>query len=155
MNTAQFKDQLIDAGLNGDVEIIRWGSASGHVQMRAVHFEGGPRFNVVCDTQRATDVAAETMAALPGMVAALIGEVDRLRAEVAKHPEVKTRLLGVGCVRQRDGRLWLLNRADGGWSSFGMCIESWDELLRVYDVTVGDPKVDEHGQWWPVKPRRP
>lgn len=68
----------------------------------------------------------------------------------------KTRLLGEGCIREDStagNGLWLLNSAEKGWSAFGVRLDGWHELVSTYDVWIGEPRTDEHGQWWPAIPR--
>lgn len=79
------------------------------------------------------------------------------RAEAALPPKEPARLLGVGCVREDPltSSLWLLACAEKGWAAFGYRLDGWDDLFRRFDVVVGVPRTDEHGQWWPAAPRGP
>lgn len=72
----------------------------------------------------------------------------------AAPPPQKARLLGPGCVRMRDRRLWLLNKVEDGWASFGLCIETWDDLFRRFDVIVTERGEDDYGDYWRVENTR-
>lgn len=75
-----------------------------------------------------------------------------ISAGIEKIPPMRpVRLLGVGCVRFLDGRPWLLNKREGGFASFGVPCESWDDLFRRYDVRVTDHGSDATGEWWSVE----
>ena len=82
---------------------------------------------------------------------------ERLRAEVQKLralvPDDSARLLGPGCVRMRDGKIWLLNRADSGWASWGVQCSSWDDLFRRFNVIVTEKRTDSTGEFWVVVPQ--
>jgi hypothetical protein len=82
--------------------------------------------------------------------AAAEGEADRLRALVP--PPAPERLLGPGCVRFRGSELWLLNRRETGWASWGMRCAGWDDLFRRYAVTITGHGIDEHGAYWIATP---
>lgn len=82
-------------------------------------------------------------------------ELERLRLRCQQlgskvPPNTPQRLFGPGTVRFRDGELWLLNRREGGWASWGVRLDSWDDLFRRYNVAVTVHGVDEHGTWWEV-----
>lgn len=83
-------------------------------------------------------------------------KADRDRALAALPPPAPAKLLGAGAVREDPhGRgLWLLSNAHAGWSAFGFRLDGWDDLFRRYDVRIGKPEIDSHGQWWPAEPRR-
>ncbi len=68
--------------------------------------------------------------------------------------EPRTPLGSGGCVRL-DGEhgVWLLNRADRGWSASGIYYDSWRELLNDWDIQLGFPKADDAGVYWPVESR--
>lgn len=95
-------------------------------------------------------------------VADIIAERDRLQAllklaaaenvslDKRVPPDEPKRLLGTGCVRFRDGELWLLSRREDGWASFGVRLESWDDLFRRYNCRVTANGTDEAGDWWEV-----
>jgi hypothetical protein len=70
-------------------------------------------------------------------------------------PKEPVRLMGTGCVREDPAGhgLWLLSKHETGWSAFGYRLDGWDDLFRRFDVCIGAPKQDEHGQWWPAQPR--
>lgn len=74
-----------------------------------------------------------------------------LAAARAKVPAVPARIMSTGTVRFMNGELWLLNRRESGWSSFGIRVGSWDELFRRFNVAVTDHGTDEHGAWWSVE----
>lgn len=82
-------------------------------------------------------------------------QVDRLAAEnrdlrASGPPATPARLLGPGVVRMRNGEVWLLNRAETGWASFGVRCNGWDDLFRRYDVIVTGYDRDETGDYWTV-----
>lgn len=99
------------------------------------------------DDERGSAVA-EFLASAPRVVETLRAEVQRLR--VAVPPADPVRLLGPGCVRFRDGKLWLLNRAEDGWSSFGVQLKGWDDLFRRFNVAVVEHGRDAFGDFWIV-----
>lgn len=101
------------------------------------------------DDERSRAVAA-FLSEAPAVVEALRAEVQRLRAEVP--PTDPVRLLGPGCVRFREGQLWLLNRREGGWSSFGVQLASWDDLFRRFNAIVTEHGSDAFGPFWVVAP---
>lgn len=87
----------------------------------------------------------------------LAAENDRLKMQLkaAQHPPPPARLLGRGCVRfDTDGQLWMMNRAETGWASFGLCIGSWDELFRRFDAVVVEAKQDATGWYWVIESSR-
>lgn len=53
-----------------------------------------------------------------------------------------------------DGQLWMMNRAETGWASFGLCIGSWDELFRRFDAVVVEAKQDATGWYWVIESSR-
>ncbi len=82
--------------------------------------------------------------------------IEGLRRRVAELGESRTpaspvRLLGPGVVRFRGRELWLMNREGDGWASFGVRVESWDDLFRRYDVRVTGHGRDEAGEFWRVE----
>ena len=91
---------------------------------------------------------AEFLAAAPSVVESLRAEVQRLRAEVP--PRKPVRLLGPGCVRFRDGELWLLNKRETGWGSFGLQLAGWDDLFRRFNAVVIEHGSDAFGEFWTV-----
>lgn len=91
---------------------------------------------------------AEFLASAHEVTEHLRTEVQRLRAEVP--PKSPVRMLGTGCVRMRDGQIYLLNRQEGGWSEFALQMESWDDLFRRFNVVVGKRGTDAFGDYWPV-----
>ena len=50
-----------------------------------------------------------------------------------------------------NGKIWLLNTREKGWSAFGFVFDSWDRLLREWDVKVTGHGADEFGEWWAVE----
>lgn len=90
-------------------------------------------------------------AELKTRIAELEAECAGLRRRVP--PARPQRLLGIGCVRQQGDALWLLSEAAKGWRAFGYRFDSWDQLLRAWDVEVGAPQQDEHGWYWSVSNR--
>lgn len=74
-----------------------------------------------------------------------------LRGKITEQKAEPARIMGEGCVRfSTTGELWILNRREGGFSSFGFRCESWDELFRRFDVRVTSSGTDEHGAYWTV-----
>lgn len=95
--------------------------------------------------------AAEARAAAADLrAAAAIAETERLRALVP--PPEPARLLGPGCIRFRGAELWLLNKRERGWASWGVRCAGWDDLFRHYAVTITEHGVDEFGQYWLAAP---
>lgn len=98
------------------------------------------------------------LARAPQLIRELELEVEtlgkRLFDACGKIPPTKPRsIMGMGCIREAPGCLWLLNTAERGWSASGVRLEGWDDLFRRWDIVVGAPKTDETGQWWPAQPR--
>ncbi len=90
--------------------------------------------------------------ALRRTVEDLEGKVASLRAQVRElKGETPTTLMGPGTVRfTRAGDLWILNKRETGWASFGFRLDGWDELFRRFKVVVTEHGVDEHGAYWVV-----
>lgn len=100
------------------------------------------------ENDRAAAALAETLAdAIPSMLV-MRAEINTLRAKMP--PERPVQLLGPGCVRMRNGELWLLNRRDQGWASWGVRCAGWDDLFRRFNVVVTEHGDDEHGPYWTV-----
>lgn len=99
-----------------------------------------------------TELEAKTWDDLPARersaYESLRAEVQRLRAEVP--PRKPVRLLGPGCVRFRDGELWLLNKRETGWGSFGLQLTGWDDLFRRFNAVVVGHGSDAFGEFWTV-----
>jgi len=124
---------------------------------------GSDRHDAEC-----AQLAAELAAAAVGITVrweALTAERDAavLRAEAAEAcaraaermvpPPSPARLLGPGCVRfDSMGRLWLLNKRETGWSSWGVICDGWDDLFRRHAVRITAHGTDEHGPWWTAEP---
>jgi hypothetical protein len=107
------------------------------------------------DDERGKSVA-EFLADAPTVVESLRAEVQRLRTEVQRlrtevPPREPVRLLGPGCVRFRDGKLWLLNNAADGWAAFGLQLASWDDLFRRFNASVVGHGSDAFGDFWEVR----
>lgn len=103
------------------------------------------------DDERGSSVAT-FLSEAPAVVESLRAEVQRLRTLVS--PKEPVRLLGPGCVRFRDGGIWLLNRREDGWASFGVQLASWDELFRRFDAIVTEHGSDAFGLFWVVTSAR-
>lgn len=58
-----------------------------------------------------------------------------------------------GCIRIDERGIWLLNRAESGWSSSAIRYESWRELFGDWDFQLGTPKTDASGVYWPIEMR--
>lgn len=67
-------------------------------------------------------------------------------------PKRPARMLGDGCVRFLDGRLFLLNRRERGFGEFGVECDDWDDLFRRFNVKITEHGTDEHGAWWTAVP---
>lgn len=67
-------------------------------------------------------------------------------------PKRPARMLGPGCVRFLNGRLFLLNRRERGFGEFGVECDGWDDLFRRFDLKVTTHGEDKHGAWWEVVP---
>lgn len=80
-------------------------------------------------------------------------ERDHLRTLAKVPPARPARLMGPGFVRfdPTHGVPWLLGQREKGWASFGVMLDSWDDLFRRYDVRVTEHGTDEHGAWWRVE----
>lgn len=121
-----------------------------HGRSRAFHVDG---VRVLVegheDDERAKSVA-EHLAGAHDLIEALQLQVTALRRVVP--PKTPARLLGPGVVRMRDRELWILNRAEDGWSSFGFRAGSWDDLFRRFDVIVTGHGHDETSEFWRVEP---
>jgi hypothetical protein len=100
------------------------------------------------DDDRAKAVA-EHLASAHDMIEVLQLQVTALRRVVP--PKAPAKILGPGVVRMRDRELWILNRADEGWASFGFRAGSWDDLFRRFDVVVTGHGHDETGEFWRVE----
>ncbi len=75
-----------------------------------------------------------------------------LDAQAKLPPASPVRLLGVGTVRfDENGRMWLMNKRETGWSSFAVPVADWDDLFRRYNVRVTSHGVDAAGAWWSVE----
>ena len=84
------------------------------------------------------------------LLALQVAETRLARAKIP--PARPARLLDVGTVRfDESGRLWLMNKREGGWSSFGVCLDDWDNLFRQYNVKVTGHGTDATGPWWAVE----
>lgn len=101
------------------------------------------------DDDRAKAVA-EFLASAPSVIDGLRAEVQQLR--VAVPPTDPVRIGEGGCVRMRDGELWLLNHAHTGWASFGVRLASWDDLFRRYNAIVVEHGCDAFGDYWKMAP---
>jgi hypothetical protein len=67
-------------------------------------------------------------------------------------PKRPARMLGDGCVRFLDGRLFLLNRRERGFGEFGVECDDWDDLFRRFNVKITEYGTDQHGAWWTAVP---
>jgi hypothetical protein len=77
-------------------------------------------------------------------------ETRLARAKVP--PAQPMRLLDVGTVRfDESGRLWVMNKRESGWASFGICLDDWDNLFRQFNVKVTGHGVDGNGPWWAIE----
>lgn len=63
----------------------------------------------------------------------------------------KVKPFGPTVVREDEqGRVWLMNRREGGWAEFGHPYKTWGALLAAWDVTVGARGRDGHGVYFEV-----
>lgn len=122
---------------------------------------------VLVSGERAAEVAEEIVAALSGEslvrsqdeAYSLRGRVSELERELARvkaaiPPKSPQKLMGTAAIRRgENGGLWVLNKPEEGWASFGFFVDGWDQLFRRFDLVVGDPVVDRTGQYWPAEPR--
>jgi hypothetical protein len=122
------------------------------VAMRAVAWGEQQRVTVDhTDTDEGCSALARALAVLPVWALDLCDEVDRLRAELAKVKPTPENLLGEGgCIRQREDGVYLCNQTEKGWAAFAFRFDSWDELLRRFNLVIGSPVQDEWGTYWPV-----
>lgn len=79
---------------------------------------------------------------------------DTLRVALDKIPPPQpVSLLGHGCVRfASTGELWLLNKREDGFASFGVRLNGWDDLFRRYNVRITEHGTDRCGEWWTAEP---
>ncbi len=49
------------------------------------------------------------------------------------------------------GRLWLMNRQEGGWRQRGIVVKDEAEVLTMFKVRIGAWTRDEHGPCAPVE----
>lgn len=75
-------------------------------------------------------------------------EIAVLKMQVP--PKQPLRLLGPGCVRMRDGVVWLLGHRTKGWAAWGIRLDGWDDLFRRYNVIVTEHGTGAHGDYWTV-----
>lgn len=116
---------------------------------RSFRLDGIEVFVEPCEDDARGRTLAEFLASASDVIATLRLEVSELRAKAP--PVRQVRLLGPGVVRMRGREIWLLNRAEGGWASFGVRVESWDDLFRRYDVRVTAHGRDETSEFWVVE----
>lgn len=62
----------------------------------------------------------------------------------------KRNLLGDTVLRRDGGKLFLMNRQEGGFRAWALPIESEAALLERYNVRLGEWSQDEHGAFCPV-----
>lgn len=101
----------------------------------------------------AARMLAEILSDVLPTLAELRAKVDALKAQVP--PKAPARLMGPGCVRMRDGVVWLLGHRSKGWAAWGMRCDGWDDLFRRFNVIVTSHGTDEHGAWWQVENAKP
>lgn len=109
---------------------------------------------------RAFSATAEALSCASERVRRAEEDRDKARRDasdaISRLPPAKpARLFGPGTVRfGESGALWLLSKREAGWASFGVLLDSWDDLFRRYDVRVTRHGEDEHGPWWEVDAER-
>ena len=124
--------------------------SDGDQDTRAAQFTTELAAAAVGITERWTALEAERDEAVR-RAAELSRENARLSRLVPPPEPVRT--LAPGCVRfADDGRLWLLNRREGGWASWGVPCTGWDDLFRRYAVRITEHGTDEHGAYWITVP---
>lgn len=124
---------------------------------------------VIVSGERAAEVAVQIIEGVGGasLVAAqdeayaLRARVSELQAELARAkaaipPKEPLKIMGTAAIRQGAGGagLWVLNKPEEGWASFGFFVDGWNDLFRRFDVVVGEPVTDAAGQYWPAEPRK-
>lgn len=150
-------------------EITTWAERPGGGRARSFSVRGC-EILVTSDDGRDAEgahLALELAAAAVGITArwdALVAERDAAvrRSEAAERlaraaeqrvpPPAPQRLIGPACVRFRGAELWLLNKREGGWASWGVRCDGWDDLFRRYAVTITEHGTDEHGAYWIAVP---
>lgn len=133
-------------------EIRAYMTASNGGRRRAFEIEGVTVHVEPHEDDERGRTVAEMLANAPANLSGLRADVQRLRAEVP--PRDPVRLLGPGCVRFRDGELWLLNKQETGWSSFGLQLAGWDDLFRRFNAVVVAHGSDAFGEFWTVDSAR-
>lgn len=131
------------------------------VDVQAMHAEENERVLTVAQTLAATtealraadlQVCAAKAEARQALERAASAETALAEMRATLPPKSPARLLGRGHVRfDSDGTLWLMNKLESGWSSFGLRFSSWDEVFRRFNVRVVGHGEDEDGPWWAVE----
>lgn len=149
MSTATDQTTVPTDGTASTPEIRAYMPSSNGGRRRAFEIDGVTIYVEPHEDDERGRTVAEMLAKAPANLSMLRANVQRLRAEVP--PREPVRLLGPGCVRFRDGKLWLLNNAADGWSAFGVQLASWDELFRRFNASVIGHGVDGFGDFWEVR----
>ena len=136
-----------------DPKITTWMPGPAGGRRRSFEVDGVRVIVEPHDDDEQGRLIAEFLAGAPRQVDRLAAENRDLRASMP--PVRAARLLGPGVVRFRDREVWLLNRAETGWASFGVRCDGWDDLFRRYDVRVTKHGRDETGEFWIVESNEP
>ena len=129
-------------------EIKAYMPASNGGRRRSFELDGVTVYVEPHDDDERGRAVAEMLAGAPAALSALRADVQRLSSQVP--PRTPVRLLGPGCVRFRNGELWLLNKQETGWASFGLQLDGWDDLFRRFNAIVVDQGRDAFGDFWIV-----
>jgi len=135
-------------------------AGNGRGERTSSYHTADHRFEVAVHPSEAADNEAAFALATRLAVSEAEAEVAQqiiadLRSRIVEQKAEPARLMGEGCVRfTSTGELWILNRRDGGFASFGFRCDSWDDLFRRYDVRVTGTGTDEHGMYWTVASMR-
>jgi hypothetical protein len=153
--------------MSNELQIRKWMQKTDGTHNYGV--DGFYDATVLISGDRAAEVAAQIIEGVSG--AALVAsqdeayalrarvseiETELARAKAAIPPKEPLKLMGTAAIRPGTGGagLWVLNKPEEGWASFGFFVDGWNDLFRRFDVVVGEPVTDAAGQYWPAEPRR-
>lgn len=75
-------------------------------------------------------------------------EVSKVRNSTVA--PTKIMLPGDTVLRRKDGKVYLMTRQEGGWSSFAFPVVSEAWVAEKFNVRLGKWSADEHGEFCPV-----
>jgi hypothetical protein len=154
------------------IEVTTFGAGNGGTIRRQISTGRGVTV-LVSPTTNDDNAAAEDMTSV---LAAFLGKTERAwtqleqrcreaeqfaerlealtrKLEARVPPPSPERMLGPACIRFDDrGRLWVLNKRETGWASFGVIMDGWDDLFRRYAVRITEHSTDECGSYWMAVP---